>query len=76
MRQRIAAAAGIKWPPPPPGLTIPSHPNRYIAPEILAGKAYGDKIDLWSVGVVTYMLLGNCMPFNGETMVSRQTNET
>ena len=37
----------------------------YAAPEVLQGK-YGQKCDLWSIGVVTYMLLSGQPPFNGK----------
>jgi len=36
----------------------------YIAPEVLA-KSYGAKCDIWSCGVITYIILSGIPPFNG-----------
>ncbi|CAK9063963.1 Calcium-dependent protein kinase 4 (PfCDPK4), partial [Durusdinium trenchii] len=36
----------------------------YIAPEVL-NKTYSSKCDLWSLGVIVYILLSGCMPFAG-----------
>lgn len=38
-----------------------------MAPEIIKRLAYDSKIDIWSVGVMTYILLSGKPPFNGQT---------
>jgi serine/threonine protein kinase len=35
----------------------------YAAPEIFSGESYNEKCDIWSVGVITYILLSGVAPF-------------
>lgn len=39
----------------------------YVAPEMIAKKKYGPPVDLWSCGVLLYILLSGRFPFVGFT---------
>jgi serine/threonine protein kinase len=38
----------------------------YLAPEMLRREEYSNKVDIWSLGVLGYILLCGCMPFGEE----------
>lgn len=43
----------------------------YVAPEVL-NKAYTSQCDLWSLGVIAFILLSGSMPFSGNEEVQRR----
>ena len=37
----------------------------FMSPEVIRGEKYDKRTDLWSMGVITYLLLSGSMPFRG-----------
>ncbi|XP_041950464.1 hormonally up-regulated neu tumor-associated kinase homolog A [Alosa sapidissima] len=47
----------------------------YAAPELLAHKKYGPKVDVWSVGVSTFAMLTGTLPFTVEPFNIKQLHQ-
>jgi len=48
----------------------------YVAPEVLLEKPYSKAVDMWSIGITTYLLLSARLPFDDEfskSEIARQT---
>ena len=47
-------------------LTVACGTLGYVAPEVLTQQPYGKQVDLWSVGIVTYLMLRGRLPFDSK----------
>jgi len=60
---KIADFGFAKWCTKPKSLKTQCGTPGYVAPEILEGVLYDTKADMWSIGVILYILLGGYPPF-------------
>ena len=51
------------------GLTEACGTPLYVAPEIISGVAYGTAVDVWSLGIVIFIMLGGYHPFAARKQV-------
>lgn len=48
---------------------------KYVAPEVIALGEHDFKADLWSLGILLFVLLGNRFPFDGNSQAAKESQE-
>lgn len=48
---------------------------KYVAPEVIASGTHDFKADLWSLGILLFVLLGNRFPFDGNVQAAKETQD-
>jgi len=54
------------WDDPKQPMTVPCGSIPYISPDVLSEGGYTDKCDLWSLGIIVWLLLVGYTPFVGD----------
>jgi serine/threonine protein kinase len=63
---QIADFGLSKFAAPEEVMKLPCGTLAYVAPEVLQMQGYGKEVDLWSIGVILYVLLRGKLPFDGK----------
>jgi calcium/calmodulin-dependent protein kinase I len=56
-----------KFASPEEVMKMPCGTLAYVAPEVLLLQGYSRAVDLWSIGIISYLLLRGGLPFDGKT---------
>ena len=64
---KIADFGFAKTAPDEESLSTQCGTPTYVAPEILEGYMYGTQVDMWSLGVIVFTVLGGYNPFMADT---------
>jgi len=55
------------------GMTFSLGSPLYTAPEIICGKTYDERVDVWALGVIAYSLIEGRSPFNASSLEQAQS---
>lgn len=56
------------------GMTLVLGSPLYMAPELVARKPYTEKVDVWSLGIITYQLICGRTPFESKSLKKIEAN--